>query len=145
MAPLLLAKLVKHRHPLDFGYCFPDGRRVLGDGKSFEGLTVGVASGFLVGLIVEKPLLGFLLGLGSMIGDIAGSFIKRRLGMEPGSLLPLVDQLSFLIGALALAYLAGFGGELSLSKTLFLLLLTPILHALSNALAFRLGIKSKPY
>jgi len=145
MAPLLLVKLVKRRHPLDFGYRLFDGKRVLGDSKSFEGSMVGIASGFLIGLIIGRPLLGFTLGLGSMIGDSAGSFIKRRLGIEPGGLLPLIDQLSFFIGALTLAYLVGFGSELSISKVFFLLLLTPVLHVFSNALAFKLGLKSKPY
>lgn len=49
-------------------------------------------------------LLGFLLGLGSWLGALAKTFIKRRLHMRPHSVLPVFDQVDHVVGALACAY-----------------------------------------
>ncbi|NPA96409.1 MAG: CDP-2,3-bis-(O-geranylgeranyl)-sn-glycerol synthase [Crenarchaeota archaeon] len=151
-APVLLARFVKRRHPIDCGAKFIDGRRILGDSKSIEGFIFGVAIGALTGLLegfaVGSPWQGawrgLLLGLGAMIGDCVGSFIKRRIGLESGKPAPLLDQLTFLIFALLLAYVGGTL-TISLGQVLFLVVLTPLLHFSTNAIAYKLGLKSVPW
>ena len=89
---------------MDFGKNFYDGKRILGDNKTFRGFFFGLAIGIMVGLI-ECALFGFpilfsvLTPLGALLGDLAGAFFKRRLGIAPGGLLPIVDQVDFVVGA----------------------------------------------
>jgi CDP-diglyceride synthetase len=45
----VFAGRLRRRHPLDFGRRFRDGRRIFGDGKTFEGLAIGTAAGTLLG------------------------------------------------------------------------------------------------
>ena len=74
--------------PLDFGHTFQDGRRMLGDGKTFRGTIAGTVCGILAGLLLNlaAPALGLptfgtgigqlpvLIGLslGAMLGDMSG-------------------------------------------------------------------------
>jgi CDP-2,3-bis-(O-geranylgeranyl)-sn-glycerol synthase len=46
--------------------------------------------------------LGLRFGLGAMAGDSAKSFVKRQLGIAPGSPWVPFDQLDFVLGALVL-------------------------------------------
>ncbi|RLG70583.1 MAG: CDP-2,3-bis-(O-geranylgeranyl)-sn-glycerol synthase, partial [Methanobacteriota archaeon] len=91
--------------PVDLGHNFWDGKRIFGDGKTWRGLVAGITAGTIVGFVQGRLLPGFLLGLGAMGGDLAGSFVKRRLGVARGSPTPGVDQLDFLVGALLLVSL----------------------------------------
>ncbi len=43
-------------------------------------------------IVPMGALLGILLGLGAMLGDLGGSFIKRRFQLKRGALAPLLDQ-----------------------------------------------------
>ena len=142
-APLAFAPLFKTRHPVDFGLLMPDGARLLGDAKSWEGLLMGVATGFLTGMALASPLRGLVLSVGAMLGDLAGSFTKRRLKLAPGQPLPLVDQLDFLAGALLLG--AAFNYTLSPPELAILVLITPPIHLATNAAAYLLRLKDRPY
>ncbi|MEM0217270.1 MAG: CDP-2,3-bis-(O-geranylgeranyl)-sn-glycerol synthase [Candidatus Nezhaarchaeales archaeon] len=142
MTPLIVARLISKRRPMDLGRCWIDGRRILGDNKSIEGFISGVLSGFLVGLFLNDLLRGLLMGLGAMTGDALGSFIKRRLGMAQGEPVPLLDQYLFVLVALFFCYLAGY--TLTFEQLIVILIATPILHASSNYVAYLLGIKQKP-
>lgn len=142
-APLIFSPLLKVRHPIDFGLTLSDGARLFGDSKSWEGLLVGIAAGTIVGLILGDFLRGLVLGTGSMLGDLAASFAKRRLGLMPGQPLPVVDQLDFLVGALSLGALLSY--TLGLSEIIFLILITPPIHLVSNVVAYCLGLKDRPY
>jgi hypothetical protein len=51
--PVVVVRFLARRHPIDFGRVFVDGRRVLGDGKTFEGLFSGTAAGFLTGALIH--------------------------------------------------------------------------------------------
>ena len=57
--------------PLDFGKDYGDGRRILGDGKTFRGTIGGTMSGILAGLFLNliAPYLG-LPTFGSGFGQI---------------------------------------------------------------------------
>ncbi len=124
--------------PLDMGRRFLDGRRILGDHKTVRGFLSGVLIGTLVGCLQGRSLAGFLLSLGAMVGDSTGSFIKRRLSMEPGKPAPLLDQEGFLLFSMLMAYPVE---PLDAWSIIFLLVLTPLLHRGTNLIAHWLGLK----
>ena len=103
--------------PIDGGRSFR-GKRVLGDHKTWRGLLAGIvvgiatyelqrllhAAGLASGLALldyaDDPLLpGFLMGLGTGVGDAVKSFFKRRVDIAPGASWPVFDQLDFFAGA----------------------------------------------
>lgn len=143
--------------PLDFRAVFPDGRRMLGQGKTIRGFIGGVLAGTVAGGIIaaayhlpyfsgpsEQFLAGFVLSLGAMVGDSLGSFAKRRINIESGK--PFwPDTVLFLIVALVLVYPFASSGLYQPFNIIFFLLLTVILHPLTNALANRLGLKKVPW
>ena len=133
--------------PLDFGKNFLDGKRFFGSNKTFRGFFFGLAIGVLVGivefLIFDYPSLFVVLPpLGALLGDLAGSFTKRRLGISPGDLLPIIDQIDFVIGALI------FSIPLSITTwqlVLVVILITPPIHLITNFGAYKLGLKKNPW
>ncbi len=142
---------------LDLGAKFTDGERIFGNGKTIRGFISGVAAGTVVGgaLAIYAPsqfyanpqmqfMGGFLLSLGTMLGDAVGSFIKRRMKVPPGKQFAL-DQLSFLIVALLLVYPVVNPKIYEPVGLLFLFVLTYFLHSGTNFIANRLGLKSVPW
>ena len=147
-APVVISKLVPISHPIDLGKNFIDERRILGNGKTVEGFIGGIALGTFTSLVLEAAGLhtvgeGFVLSIGALLGDMTGSFIKRRLGLERGAPAPLLDQLDFLFGALILYYI--FYGGIDLEELLILVVITPILHLATNIAAYMLKLKDKPW
>jgi CDP-2,3-bis-(O-geranylgeranyl)-sn-glycerol synthase len=148
--------------PIDGGRTWGE-KRVLGDGKTWRGTAVGVGVGTLLafGLNAVQPetILGaappefpvaaaIALPAGAMAGDVAASFLKRRTGRERGAAFPVVDQLDFVAGALAFAAIAAtrwFGDVFTLPVLLVVILITPLLHLVTNLIAYRLGLKSEPW
>ncbi len=98
-------------------------------------------------------VLGFLLGFGCMVGDSAGSFIKRRLGHkregDVSSHAPLLDTLPFAVSTFAFGQTmldpSIVGASELLMGMVILLIITPIIHRAFNMLGYRLGLKSVPY
>lgn len=157
--------------PIDGGRSLSDGRRILGNGKTFRGFFAGLVCGVVVGygqvLLVrsdpvlfgtELPLLGsayvdpmiviFALAFGSLFGDMFMSFFKRRLGLKRGAPLPVVDQLDFVMGAWVFTYLAApqwFAANFTFSIILVVLLLTPLLHLAVNIIGYFMGVKKEPW
>ncbi len=143
---------------MDFGKNFLDGKRIFGDHKTFRGFFFGWLIGALVGL-AEVWIFGnqflfstlspstaylfcILIPLGALVGDLAGAFAKRRLGIAPGGLLPVVDQIDFVVGALLFAIpLAMIGWEVAVT----VLIITPPIHLLTNFLAYKLKLKKNPW
>jgi len=145
---------------IDGGRKFSDGKPILGSHKTIRGFLAGLIIGTLVGfveyvlfeashrfpflsVITFSPsfLLGLALSLGGLLGDLSDSFIKRRLDIPPGSPLPVVDQLDFVIGALLFSLIIG---ELpSPLITLIIIIITPPIHLLTNFLAYLLGVKKE--
>jgi CDP-2,3-bis-(O-geranylgeranyl)-sn-glycerol synthase len=118
MAPVFVqGHFASLARPIDAGRTFR-GRRVLGDHKTWRGLIAGTAMAVVVFAAQVKAyqagwfrslalidyaqagaLPGFLLGLGTGVGDAVKSFFKRQLGIAPGSSWIGFDQLDFLAGA----------------------------------------------
>jgi CDP-2,3-bis-(O-geranylgeranyl)-sn-glycerol synthase len=150
--------------PLDFGQRFNDGRRIMGDGKTYRGTIAGAACGFLVGIVqsiiassLGLPVFGsgpeqiLVLGglsMGAMLGDIVASFFKRRLGLKRGAQLFVIDQLDFVFGSWVLTAILAphwFWHNFTLSVMLIVLLITPVLHRATNIIGYRIGAKREPW
>ena len=141
---------------MDFGKRFLDGKPFLGSHKTWRGFFAGLIVGTLVGLaqtiIYEQVLfeygtqfsysilLGFLLSLGALTGDLIESFIKRRLSRSPGSSLPVADQIDFILGAFLFSIPVS---PPSLQAALIILLITIPIHLLTNLGAALLNMKNK--
>lgn len=147
--------------PIDLGKNWKDGRRILGDGKTFRGLIGGTACGIAAGLIQMQlsPILSLshltltavvALSFGALLGDIVKSFFKRRLGYGRGAKLPLIDQLDFVAGAWVLTYVLDprwFSVNFLSSPWVMVtvLVLTPIFHRLTNIFGYRVKLKKEPW
>jgi CDP-2,3-bis-(O-geranylgeranyl)-sn-glycerol synthase len=164
------AVLVGGGKPIDSGRVWKDGRRVFGDGKTWRGLFSGVFMGMTVGFglsVVAKyaamneefmflrlndfegfpwmiPLI-FSLCFGALMGDIAESFLKRRVGKSRGEDWIPFDQFDFVLGALFCSFLMSTGlhvvnalpGNWFLQSfspwhILVVLIFTPFFHLFSN-------------
>lgn len=152
--------------PLDMGKSDSNGVRWIGDGVTWKGLIGGTLLGTLVGAIqgyfgpdllalygdvIVTPIavglsngiiIGFLLAFGALIGDAAGSFLKRRLGIGRGKPAPILDQIDFLVVALLFASLVV---EFSLEFIIIAIILTIIIHLMANTGAYLLGMKDVWY
>jgi CDP-2,3-bis-(O-geranylgeranyl)-sn-glycerol synthase len=157
--------------PIDGGRTLKDGRRILGEGKTYRGLFSGIFFGFLAGSIqiwlnssgfeilgIEMPAFGpnypnalkvvFALACGSLFGDMFKSFFKRRMGMKRGASLPLVDQLDFVIGAWVFTYLIApewFMSNFTPQILITVLIISPVLHLTTNIIGYFTGIKKEPW
>ncbi len=95
-APVIAKSVLGSRwdRPVDGGLRFNDGRPLFGSAKTIRGLVASVLATTLC-----APLLGFGAGTGftigasAMAGDLASSFIKRRLDVPPSSRMTGVDQI----------------------------------------------------
>lgn len=141
--------------PIDFGKSWR-GKRILGNGKTWRGLFIGVFGGFLFGLMwyflsqsgplnevyynvfdfrITDPFFGLYLGFGALFGDIIASFFKRRLGLKRGAPLWGVDQLDLVFGALLFAYIFA-PTFLILQEIVALIILTLVIHIIANQIAY---------
>ena len=120
--------------PLDGGTLFTDGRPWFGPSKTVRGLVLSIfataAAAALLGLGWQA---GAIVGAVAMAGDLASSFVKRRLALPPSSRATGLDQIPEslfpLLAASALlplstldivvATLAFFLGEIVLSRLLY--------------------------
>ena len=142
--------------PMDFGKKFFDGKPFLGSHKTFRGFLAGIIVGTLVGvaqtIIYEhiifdyssqfqyNILLGFVLSIGALTGDLVESFIKRRISRSPGSSLPVADQIDFILGAFLFSMPVS---PPSILSALIILLVTIPIHLLTNLGAALLNMKNK--
>lgn len=123
------ALLVGGGTPIDFGKKWSDGRRILGDGKTWRGLItgafLGITGGFAItiaAIYIAKSDFSFLdlndfgrfplmipiissICFGALLGDIFESFFKRRFGKKRGENWIPFDQLDFILGVLFFSFL----------------------------------------
>ena len=94
-------------------------------------------------VVFHFPILfAFLIPLGALLGDLTGAFLKRRIGIAPGGLLPIVDQIDFVVGAVVFSLpLAIVSWELAVT----VLLITPPIHLFTNFLAYKMKLKKNPW
>jgi CDP-2,3-bis-(O-geranylgeranyl)-sn-glycerol synthase len=113
---------------IDSGKLWKDGKRILGDGKTWRGLFAGALVGMIggfglsvvakFGVTIDFPIIlndftGFpmmipIIGsicFGALIGDIIKSFFKRRIGKKRGEDWIPFDQIDFILGVLFFSFL----------------------------------------
>ena len=155
--------------PLDGGLRFR-GRRLFGDNKTVRGFVVMIPAaavafaGLFAVLSVSNPgnaaelwpltfggyaTLGALAGLGFMAGELPNSFVKRQLGIAPGSAprgVPAamvcfaVDRVDSILGALIALSLVV---PVPPTTWLYVLIVGPGIHLAFSALLYRLGVKAR--
>jgi len=147
--------------PLDMGKTI-HGKRILGDGKTVRGTASGLACGILTAVLQTEatrylgtgafvafpPAAMICMPAGALLGDMAKSFLKRRLGYERGAALLLADQLDFVAGAWALTYIFArgwFEAVFSFPVVIVVLIVTPLLHRLTNKLGYMIKVKKEPW
>jgi CDP-2,3-bis-(O-geranylgeranyl)-sn-glycerol synthase len=133
---------------LDFGKTLRDGRPIFGRNKTFRGFFAGLAIGTIAGVAESYVFdyaiaFGFLVSLGALMGDLTGAFVKRRLNIPPGGLMPVVDQVDFILGAILFSLLVPIACSWGLYVVV--LLITPPLHLVANYVAYRLNLKKNPW
>jgi CDP-2,3-bis-(O-geranylgeranyl)-sn-glycerol synthase len=134
--------------PIDYGKKLHDGKPIFGKNKTirgfFSGLIIGTTVGLVESIIFGYPVIfGLLLSLGALFGDLTGAFIKRRLGIAPGDLLPVVDQVDFILGAILFSL--PIYSRFSLELIVVVLIITPPIHLLTNFVAYKLNLKNNPW
>ena len=96
----------------------PVSKKWIGEHKTCKGFVIGIGIAIVVVylqailsryfnpnyLIVDYQavnllLVGFLLGVGAILGDLTKSFFKRKRGIKPGHSWPPWDEIDFSIGA----------------------------------------------
>ncbi len=161
MAPVFAQKFGALKflaRPVDGGRTF-HGQPIFGAHKTWRGFVVGVAMAIVVAWLqnllypisvfknlsllnyseTNLWLLGFFLGFGALFGDLIKSFFKRRVNLAPGAPWIPFDQIDFVLGALI------FVSPIFLlpwQALLVIILITPVLHILTNQTGFILKIKN---
>ncbi len=163
-----LAVVTGGHAPMDFGKTFPDGRRILGDGKTWSGFIGGSALASILGLLIYlanlllgSPLVSYgpnllsafvlvlSMGISSLAGDAIGSFVKRRIGLERGANASLLDQLPFILFTLAIVAIffmpffdAVYGNLIGLVTVV---IITPPMHRAVNIIGYKMKRKDVPW
>ncbi|MHA1233890.1 MAG: CDP-archaeol synthase [Promethearchaeota archaeon] len=108
-----------------------------------------VGGSFPIGIVIILLRIVFC-SYGAAFGDLAGSFLKRRVNIKSGAPFWIVDQLDFAVGALIFALIPAifFPGVYlipDLNIVIFLLILTPSVSLISNTIAYLINLKDVPW
>lgn len=144
---------------IDGGKKMRDGKPFFGSHKTIRGFVAGVVAGTLTGAVENAALrlsgpsdfvppydfsvlLGFLISLGALAGDLVHSFVKRRISLKEGSPLPVADQLDFVVGAILFSVLVS---PPPLLTVVLILVITLPTHLLTNLVAYVIRVKKTPW
>lgn len=144
-APVILRSLLGKRldYAIDFGYHLADKRPLFGRSKTWRGIVAAVIATAIAAMLIGYPAsIGAQIGIYSLLGDLLSSFIKRRLGMTPSSMAPLLDQVP---EALLPAVMLMGAFELDLQSIIILVCVFIILELFLSYIFFKLGIRKRPY
>jgi CDP-diglyceride synthetase len=151
--------------PLDLGVRFR-GRRVFGDNKTWRGAIVMFSGTLVATLLLTRwpwfrhrlpddvrdapPLLyGALLGAGVVLGELPNSFMKRRLGIDPGArrrsfpgmAIAVLDQGDFVLGSWVLLLpiwtMPPLGALLAFA-------VVASVHSVINVIGYAIGARTSP-
>lgn len=91
-----------------------------------------------------------ILSYSAAIGDLIGSFLKRRINVKSGGFVPIIDQLDFaLCGILLVSIPAFIAPGLFLVPDvyiiLFILIITPSISIIGNNVGWLTGLKDVPW
>ena len=94
-APLIAKLVLRNRleYPLDCNVTFLDGRPLFGKSKTMRGIVASLAMTVAFAPIVGLAwMIGLVVGITAMAGDLLSSFLKRRLNLPPSSKATGLDQ-----------------------------------------------------
>ena len=127
MGPVFVAKIIPGwKAPIDGGRMAKDGKRLLGPGKTWRGLSGGTVLGAVTAIVVALAvpgesqsgffagwdygshasppsalwaiaLFGAVMGFMALVGDAVKSYFKRRTGRDRGRPWVPFDQLDFVV------------------------------------------------
>jgi len=144
-APVLAKRLLGKSlaYPLDGGRSFSDGRPVFGPAKTIRGLVFSIlatsASAPAIGLSATS---GGLVAAAAMAGDLASSFVRRRMGYASSSRATGLDQLpESLLPALACKGLL----RLTVMDVILIVVLFTMAEMMLSRLLFKLHVRDQPY
>ncbi|MBN2155012.1 MAG: CDP-archaeol synthase [Candidatus Lokiarchaeota archaeon] len=86
-----------------------------------------------------------LISYGAAVGDLIGSWLKRRLNKNRGEPLWGVDQLDFIAPAILLSIPFVILNWTFLTVLVFIAIFTPSMALIANIVAYLVGIKNIPY
>jgi CDP-2,3-bis-(O-geranylgeranyl)-sn-glycerol synthase len=143
--PVFARKLFGDRFawPLDGGLRFFDARPLLGPSKTVRGVALALTAAALAAPALDLEwTLGLTVGAFAMLGDLASSFAKRRLGRAISSQALGLDQIpESLFPLLAVQQRLGLQAwDIALLVGAFL-----VLELLLSRLLFRVGLREQPY
>jgi acid phosphatase family membrane protein YuiD len=162
MAPIFVRKIEFLNYPVDFRKGFL-GKRLFGDHKTYRGFFFAAVTSIVL-LYIQKLLsgiaffdsisyldygsmppgdviyLGLLLGIGAMLGDLVKSFVKRRLGISPGTPFFPWDQLDYVVGILCLVWLYKAP---TFEMSIALLVLAPLAHIVVRFFGYKIGMNKE--
>lgn len=133
-SPVIYAKLIPFHKPVN--------EKLFGKNKTWRGLILGSLSGGIVGHFIGffLPILNFQIGLamgfGALVGDLIKSFFKRRFKINEGNDWIPFDQIDWIIGGVLFSFYI-----FSLQEIILLFLILPFLHALTNKISYKFGLK----
>lgn len=151
MMPIIAEKL-----RLPFGN--PISKKHFGSHKTYRGFYTGYIGALLClfiqyylqksGYLNEYTILdyqnmnlflyAFLFGIGALTGDLVKSYFKRKIGKKEGDCWFPFDQLDLILGASLFLWPFKI---MSPEVFLTIVIVTPLLHFLTNVTAYFLGIK----
>ncbi|MFY1644548.1 CDP-archaeol synthase, partial [Methanoculleus bourgensis] len=106
-------------------------------------------SSFNLTALPRQTLLSVtLLAAGALLGDLAKSFFKRRLGKERGESWPIADQYDLVIGSfllMLLIYPQWLFENITLPIAVWIVIITPLLHRVVNIIGYYIGVKEVPW
>lgn len=144
---------VRGVHRIDRDLYFFDKKPLFGRNKTIEGFMLGLIGAYIASSSVsivfkDHALIPLLTGAGlfALIGDLIGAFIKRRLGIEPGSPAPILDQLDFLLMSTLYYYLVGIEEIINnVYYVIITIFFIAVLHVFTNYVAYTLGLKHSKF
>ena len=92
-------------------------------------------------LLLHVPRI-VLLSIAAPVGDLFGSFIKRRFKRPRGSQFPVIDQIDFILVSFLFTFLIF---PLELYYYILLIIFTPLVTLFANFIAYKLGRKKVPW
>lgn len=151
MAPFFIKYINKWKKPVSSKY--------FGKNKTWIGILFAVIVGFVVFLLQQVFYLkainlslidyqdfpfyfGAVLGLGAIVGDLIESYYKRQAKIAPGEPWMLWDQLDFVFGGIIASSLFYVP---AIEVVVVLLIVSPVLHVLTNFIGYTLGLKKNKF
>ncbi len=137
-----------------------NGKRILGDNKTWRGLIFGTLVAIIF-VFIQKSVypwmtefsiinyseinflfLGFLFGFGALFGDIVESFFKRRRNLEPGESWVPYDQIDWILGGILFLNIYIL---LPFKTNIGILIIFGIIHPVVNHIAYWLDIRKTKF